>query len=98
MFPLVMSFKPENPFEYKNGLRKPNDGRPAFKRTSLSSEMNAEKVGVAAEVPPIKNASPPMNTLNRSDCAETSGIPYSDAVVGDKVEINAFVDPPVHWG
>lgn len=48
--------------------------------------MKAEKVGVAAEVPPIKNASPPMNTLNRSDCAETSGIPYSYAVGSVQIE------------
>lgn len=35
--------------------------------------MNA---GEDADVPPMRNASPPINTLNKLDCAETSGIAF----------------------
>ena len=67
LFPIVMSFMPANPFEYKNGLRKPKGGMPAFKRTSLSNATNPVKAGEEAEVPPIRKAWPPMKTLNKSD-------------------------------
>jgi hypothetical protein len=70
---MVMSLRAANPLEYRKGFKNPKDGRPAFKRTSFNKATNPAKVGDDAEVPPIKNASPPTKTLNRSPCAATSG-------------------------
>lgn len=74
LFPIVMSLRPWNPLEYRKGLRNPKDGRPAFKRTSFNRATNPVKAGEEADVPPIRKACPSINTLNKLDCAETSGI------------------------
>lgn len=74
--PIVISLSPWNPFEYRNGFKNPKGGRPAFRRTSFSKATNPVNVGEEAEVPPIKKASPPTKTLNKSACADTSGIAY----------------------
>ena len=70
---MVMSFRPLNPLEYKNGFKKPKDGKPAFRRTSFNKETNPVKVGAAQEVPPMRVACPPTKTLKLSPCVATSG-------------------------
>lgn len=73
LFPTVISFRPLKPLEYKNGFKNPSGGSLAFKRTSFKRATKPVNAGEDADVPPIRNAWPPMNTLNKSDCAETSG-------------------------
>ena len=70
---MVMSFKPLNPLEYKNGFKKPKDGKPAFRRASFNKETNPVKVGAEQEVPPMRIARPSRKILKLSPCAATSG-------------------------
>ena len=55
---MVMSFRPQNPLEYRKGFKNPNDGKPAFMRASFNKAIIAAKVGVEAEVPLISPGSP----------------------------------------
>ena len=55
-------------------MRNPRGGSLFEIRASLSRETILAKVGAAAEVPPMRNASPPMKILKRSAWAATSGI------------------------
>jgi hypothetical protein len=70
---MVMSFKPANPLEYRNGFKKPKDGKPAFRRASFNKETNPVKVGAEQEVPPMRIAWPSRKILKSSPCAATSG-------------------------
>ena len=63
--PLVMSWNALG-FAYRNGFRKPSDGRPAERRALLRRLMKPAKVGAAADVPPMRPDSPPTKILKRS--------------------------------
>jgi hypothetical protein len=60
---MVISFKPLNPTEYKNGFKKPKDGKPALRRASFNKETNPAKVGAEQEVPPMSVACPSRKIL-----------------------------------
>ena len=73
LLPTVMSFRPANPLEYRNGFKKPMGDKPAFRRASFNKATIAVKVGDEQEVPPMSSASPFQKILKLSPCAETSG-------------------------
>ena len=60
---MVMSFRPANPLEYRNGFKKPKGGKPAFRRASFNKDIIPVKVGVEAEVPSMVVTSPLTNIL-----------------------------------
>ena len=67
-----MSFRPANFLEYRNGFKKPKDGKPAFRQASFNKETNLVKVGVEQEVPPMRTALPSRKISKPSPCAATS--------------------------
>jgi len=69
----VISFRPENPLEYRKGFKNPKGGKPTFRRASFNKATNPANAGDEAEVPPMRMALPLRKILKRSDCAETSG-------------------------
>ena len=73
LLPSVMSFRPANPLEYRNGFKKPKDERLAFKRAPFNKAIIAVKVGVEAEVPLRSLIFPLKKTWKLVPCAETSG-------------------------
>ena len=70
---MVISFRPANPLEYRNGFKKPKDDKLAFRRASFSKETNPVKVGAEQEVPLMRTAFPSRKILKFSPCAATSG-------------------------
>lgn len=63
-----------------SGFRKPSDGLPALMRASFRSETIPAKAGDAADVPSAKATLPLKKTRKFSDCAATSGMPWSDVL------------------
>ena len=63
LLPTVISFRPLNPLEYRNGFKKPKGDKPAFRRASFNRATIPLKVGAEAEVPPIRIGVLPIKIL-----------------------------------